>query len=640
MKKSLSKTKIILAIAAVALTGLAAAWLSQAYSQIPTYAQYRASFKLSSSFLYAQDGRLLNTTRLGFNKKNLVWTPFDQINPQLIATLIQKEDKRFYSHPGVDLIALANAVRSNLTDSSERGASTITMQLQKQLLHINSRSYAGKIKQIFSALLTELNWSKENILEAYLNTVYLHGEIQGLGTTSLVLFNKAPTFLTADEQMQILQLIRKPNSLLSQKLKNFETQSVHMADHYHLFSLAKPGFNPRSTIDYDLQKTAIESVQRHLQNLSERNVHDAAVLVLNNKTGEVLTYVGNSGPQFSQAPYVDLVQAPRQIGSTIKPFLYATAFEKNLMTLGSWIEDSPVDIIFENGTYTPKNHDQKFHGWVHPSQALGSSLNVPAVKTVQLVGIADFWNALKDSGFRLDHEPDFYGPSLALGTLDASLWDLTHAFSHFVDDQNKVFSQKTREKIMWALSQSQSRSLTFGQDSILSISQGFAVKTGTSKDMKDNWCVGFNRDYTVGVWVGNSDSSSMQNVLGVSGAAPIWRDVVNSLLETQGRTHTVLLRTETEKEFVEQESSSPNPHPLKISRIVTPGPQAIYAIDPAIPMKFQKIVLEADGPQENLVWKYKGSDLKSRMLTLERGWQKIELYRAGRKVDESTFLVK
>ena len=105
MKKSLSKTKIILAIAAVALTGLAAAWLSQAYSQIPTYAQYRASFKLSSSFLYAQDGRLLNTTRLGFNKKNLVWTPFDQINPQLIATLIQKEDKRFYSYPdfGLDL---------------------------------------------------------------------------------------------------------------------------------------------------------------------------------------------------------------------------------------------------------------------------------------------------------------------------------------------------------------------------------------------------------------------------------------------------------------------------------------------------------------------------------------------------------
>lgn len=642
MKKSLSKTKTRAAIGlvALALMALTAAKLRQAYNEIPTYEQFRAGFKLSSSYLYAEDGRLINTTRMGFDKKNLVWTPYDQINPQLIETLIQKEDKRFYSHPGVDIVALAHAVSTNLTGSNERGASTITMQFQKQLLGIKSRSYSGKLKQIFSAILTELKWSKENILEAYLNTVYLHGEIQGIGTASLVLFNKTPTFLTTDEQLQILQLIRKPNSLLSQRIKNFETQSVHMADHYHLLKLAKPGFNARSTLDYNLQKTAIESVQRHLKNLTDRNVHDAAVLVLNNKTGEVAAYVGGSGAGLSQTPYVDMVQAPRQIGSTIKPFLYATAFEKNLMTLGSWIEDSPVDIIFENGTYTPKNHDQKFHGWVHPSQALGSSLNVPAVKTVQLVGVADFWNALKDSGFKLDHEPDYYGPSLALGTLDASLWDLTHAFSRFVDEKNQVFSLKTREKIMWALSQSQSRSLTFGQDSILAVSQGFAVKTGTSKDMKDNWCVGFNRDYTVGVWVGNSDSSSMQNVLGVSGAAPIWRDMVNALIDNRNHPHTVFLASETEKEFAEQESSSPNPHPLQTNRIVTPGPQAIYAIDPAIPVKFQKIVLEADGPQENLVWKYKGSDLKSRMLPLERGWQKIELYRSGQKVDESTFLVK
>ena len=193
---------------------------------------------------------------------------------------------------------------------------------------------------------------------------------------------------------------------------------------------------------------------------------------------------------------------------------------------------------------------------------------------------------------------------------------------------------------MWAISQSQSRSLTFGQDSILAVPQGFAVKTGTSKDMKDNWCIGFNRDYTVGVWVGNADSSSMQNILGVSGAAPIWRDMVNMLFESSSGHHSEFLNAETEKEFSLEESSSPNPQPLLVNRIITPGAQAIYAIDPAIPVKFQKIILEAAGPQENLVWKYKGEDFKSRMLPLERGWQKIELYRSGKKIDESTFLVK
>lgn len=622
------------------MAAVSATWLTRLYSEIPTYEDFTKSFKLSNSFLYAQDGRLINSTRLNFDRKNLVWTPYSQISPQLIETLIQKEDKRFYSHPGVDVIALGSAILSHATTSTERGASTITMQLQKQVMHIKSRTYAGKIKQIASAFLTELKWSKENILEAYLNTVFLHGEIQGIGTASLVLFNKTPTYLSTDEQLQILQLIRKPNSLLSQRLKNFSAGSVRLAEHYHLYRLNRPGFNSQSTLNYDLQKTAIESVQRHLTSLSDRNVHDAAVLILDNRTGGVLAYVASSGVNFSSTPYVDMIQAPRQIGSTIKPFLYATAFEKNLMTLGSWIEDSPVDIIFENGTYTPKNHDQKFHGWVHPSQALGSSLNVPAVKTIQLVGVADFWNSLKGIGFKLDHEPDYYGPSLALGTLDASLWDLTHAFSRFTDEQNPVFRKSTREKIMWAISQSQSRSLTFGQDSVLAVPQGFAVKTGTSKDMKDNWCIGFNRDYTVGVWVGNSDSSSMQNVLGVSGAAPIWRDMVNILLESKGGPHTEFLSAETEKEFSAEESSSANPQPLLVSRIITPGAQSIYAIDPAIPVKFQKIVLEAAGPQENLVWKYKGEDFKSRLLPLERGWQKIELYRSGKKVDESTFLVK
>lgn len=616
--------------------------LLYAQSPVQSFTDYKSNFKLSNQFLFSRQGNLISNTRLDHKKHNIAWTEYSTLNKNFLTKLIQQEDRRFYSHFGFDPIALGNASLQMLTQPEHpRGASTITMQLAKHIYKINSRSITGKIQQMYQAILIDSAWTKEEILEAYLNTIYFFGEKQGIGTASLYLFSKSPEFLSENEQDQLLKLVKNPNSLLGKiKPHSINLDNQNIAQHYQQYLINKKNFTNTSTIDQDLQNLAIASIKKQLQHLEEKNVHDAAVLVIDNKTQEVLAYVGNSGAEFSSTPYVDMVHAKRQAGSTLKPFLYATAFDSNTLQLASWIEDSPVDIIFENGTYSPKNHDQKFHGWVHPSTALGSSLNVPAVKTIQLIGIENFWNTLKKLNFSLDQQPDHYGPSLALGTLDVSLWQLVHAFQKLVNTDDTSFTRATKEKINWSLSNSQARSLTFGFDSILSAAEGLAVKTGTSKDMKDNWCIAYNKDFTIGVWIGNSDNSSMQNVLGITGAAPIMKDLATHLFSTSYNSKTALVAPEQEQLFIGEIAKADSPVAFEKSSIITPAPNTIYAIDPAIPTKFQRIVLEANGPQGNLVWKYKGKVLKSKMLSLEKGHHRLELYRNTKKLDESNFLVK
>jgi penicillin-binding protein 1C len=614
------------------------------YSHTPTqsFSAYKEQFKLSNQFLFSREGGLISNTRLDYKKHNIAWTEFSKLNKNFITKLIQQEDKRFYSHLGFDPIAFGNATLQMITQPTQlRGASTITMQLAKHIHKINSRSVIGKIQQIYLAVLIDFSWTKEDILEAYLNTIYFFGEKQGIGTASLYLFSKSPEFISESEQDQLLKLVKNPNSLLG-KIKpnsiNLDNQTI--AQHYHQLLINNKNLSSTSSIDHDLQKLAIASIKKQLQHLEEKNVHDAAVLVIDNNTQEVLAYVGNSGTDFSSTPFVDMVQTKRQAGSTLKPFLYATAFDSNTLQLESWIEDSPLDIIFENGTYSPKNHDQKFHGWVHPSTALGSSLNVPAVKTIQLIGIENFWNTLKKLNFTLEQQPDHYGPSLALGTLDVSLWQLVHAFQKLVDVNDASFTNLTKDKINWSLSSAQARSLTFGFDSILSSPEGLAVKTGTSKDMKDNWCIAYNKDFTIGVWIGNSDNSSMQNVLGITGAAPIMKDLATFLFSSTYNRKNSLLSAQQEQFFLNEIAKAEMPIAFEKSNIVTPAPNTIYAIDPAIPTQFQKIVLEANGPQNNLIWKYKGKILKTKMFSLEKGTHRLELYRNTKKLDETNFLVK
>src|SRR3546814_172988 len=289
-----------------------------------------------------------------------------------------------------------------------------------------------------------------------------------------------------------------------------------------------------TTLDAGLQRFAIKSVSRNLQALGMDNVRDAAVLVLDNRKGQVLAYVGSSG-HLSAAAQVDHVRALRQAGSTLKPFLYAQALEQQRLTMASLLNDSPLDIPTGNGLYIPQNYDKRFSGWVSARTALASSLNIPALRVLLMISPDAFARRLVELGLPLDQSGDFYGYSLALGSADVTLLSLTNAYRAFaagglysparylldapgrvqgIEDiaPQRVMSAEAAWIVGDVLSDRQARARTFGLDSPLSTPFWTAVKTGTSKDMRDNWCIGWSQDYTVGVWVGNSGGASMRDV--------------------------------------------------------------------------------------------------------------------------------
>src|SRR5262249_46648392 len=248
----------------------------------------------------------------------------------------------------------------------------------------------------------------------------------------------------------------------------------------------------------------------------------------------------------SHARHVDGVRAKRQPGSALKPLLYGLALDLRLLTPASLIEDTPLEIAVPDGLYRPQNYDEHFRGPVTLRTALAASLNVPAVRTLQLVGTETFVQQLKRLGFAgMVERGDYYGPALEVGSADVSLWELTNAYRTLANggmwsslrltpdepaaSATRVYSEPATFLISNILSDRASRSPTFGLDNPLATRFWSAVKTGTSKDMRDNWCVGYSRRYTVGVWVGNFSGQPMADVSGVTGAAPIWLEVMSWL---------------------------------------------------------------------------------------------------------------
>ena len=299
----------------------------------------------------------------------------------------------------------------------------------------------------------------------------------------------------------------------------------------------------QSTLRAPLQRFAVQTLQQHLRELRGRHVEDGAVVVLDNSSGEVLAWVGSSG-ELSRAADVDGVTALRQPGSTLKPFLYAQAIAEQRLTAASLLEDSPTQINTASGLYIPQNYDRQFKGWVSVRTALASSLNVPAVRALVMVSPDAFARQLRSLGLPLKEGGDYYGYSLALGSAEVSLLTLTNAyralgnrgrFSQVVlalppSSQPSPARAPTTPSTATALdpraafiisdilADPNARARTFGTDSVLATRFWTAVKTGTSKDMRDNWALGYSQRYTVGVWVGNA-----------SGAAPIWAALMNHL---------------------------------------------------------------------------------------------------------------
>jgi len=692
----------------------AAACASGAAQALPSFDAVRAAWRSSDAVLLDRHGAPLAQRRIDYGLRRLEWVRLADVSQALRLALLYSEDRRFYEHSGVDWSAVAAAAWGNLWQSRTRGASTITMQLAGLLdesarrPRSGTRGLAEKLQQVLVAAQLEAHWRKDEILEAYLNLVPFRGELVGVAAMSAALFDKHPSGLDAVEAALAAALVRAPNAppgvvvrracevLRAQDLGSacaelpglaaaglsrrsptryapVETLAPHLAQRL----LTRSGERLRTTLDADLQRLANAVLRRHLAALAKRNVEDGAVVVLDNASGDVLAWVGSSGARLSDASEVDAVLAPRQAGSTLKPFLYGLALERRLLTPASLLLDAPVKLESGTALYIPTNYDRSFKGPVSVRTALASSLNVPAVRAAMLVTPERLAAVLRDFGLStLVESADYYGYSLALGSADVTLIELANAYRALANGGRAAPIRlraddpaQTRVRVMDAraaflvgdiLSDRVARARTFGFDNAMATRVWSAVKTGTSKDMRDNWCVGFTRRYTVGVWVGNASGAPMHNVSGMHGAAPVWLDLVSALhakvASRAPRAPAGLVRATVRFDDgveapraewflagTERERVALADPKIDAPHIVAPVDGAIFALDPDMPAGRQRIAWTAAGGGGRLAWRLDGQAVAQGAAldwTPSPGRYRIELIEDGRVVDHVTIEVR
>ncbi|HWZ70473.1 MAG TPA: penicillin-binding protein 1C [Casimicrobiaceae bacterium] len=664
----------------VATTMVLAIFDVAAAAPLPSFTDVQSAYGTSEALLLDRHGVPLSELRLDPRVRQLDWIRLADVSPAIAATLVAAEDKRFFEHGGVDWSGLAGAawdsVWRKLDGRGARGGSTLTMQLAGMLDPKlapagSSRTLTQKWDQAQAALALERTWSKPQILEAYLNLASYRGELKGLDAAANGLFGKAPAGLDAREAAILVALLRGPNApaaLVAQRACSVAVLSApevaceevramttvalagayrmrarwNLAPHLAAKLLKSPGERRATTLDAEVQRYAIDTLRQHLAELAERGVGDGAIVALDNATGEVLAYVG-SGGELSSAAHVDGVVAPRQAGSTLKPFLYALALDSRLLTAASLVDDSPVAIATERGMYVPQNYDRQFRGIVSVRTALGSSLNVPAVRTLGLVGVDRFHGVLRLLGFDTLTEPDeYYGASLALGGADVNLLALANAYRALANggayglprfvpmagtgkaEPRRVLGAQASFVVSDILADRGARAASFGLENPLATRVWSAVKTGTSKDMRDNWCIGFTSRYTVGVWVGNFSGASMHDVSGVTGAAPIWRDLIHRLHANELSLkppappglieHEVAFEPPVEAERHEwflpgtqtrlvATSAGANASVAVTPHIRYPAPETIVALDPDIADEHQRVVFQASPILPGMQWR-------------------------------------
>jgi penicillin-binding protein 1C len=702
----------VAAILGLVIAAIAALVLVMTGPPMPSFAEVRARWHPSEAQLLDRNGDTVHELRIDRHGRRFAWTPLDEVSPALTGAIVAAEDHRFWSHRGVDLVALVSATARAMVGGRRRGASTITMQLAALLDPSLRRTSAlktmiRKLRQICAALAIERRWSKREVLEAYLNLVTYRGELQGIGAASGVMFGKAPHGLDSAEAIVLAALIRAPNArresvatranALSRGVgasspsrediatalqrafasRGSQYRRVALAPHLAERLIRGERSSARCTLDRELQRFVVDTLHRQIIDVRDRGVDDGAAMVVENSTGEVWAYVGSAG-ELSNAPEFDAIRAPRQPGSTLKPFLYALALDKHLLTAASLIEDTPLELPEQRGIYRPLDYDRQFRGLVSMRTALASSLNVPAVRTTSMVGVEVFANCMRQLGFSgLIEEGDYYGAALALGSADVSLWQLvnayrvlanggryselrltTHADTH---TSTQVYSREAAFIISDILSDRASRSTTFGLENSLATRYWSAVKTGTSKDMRDNWCVGYTDKFTVGIWVGNSSGAPMRDVTGITGAAPTWLNIMNYLHDRFGSGEIapppdVALSKVSFPGAVEpprrewfvaatQPASSLSGLDDANPQILSPGSGTIIALDPDIPSSAQRVAFEAGPGARNSQWILDGHALAPVQGTLlwtpSPGAHTLSIAReSGRALETIEFVVR
>ena len=619
------------ALAALILT--TAAHLATKPPPMPSFAAVRADWQPSEAWLTDRDGRLLDSERVDFQRRRLAWVPLKDISPAVRTAVVQSEDRRFWSHGGVDWLAVASAVRARLTSdaraSRSRGASTLAMQLaaflDPGLAQPGQRDWRAKLRQMRAAQHLADAWTHEQMLEAYLNLVPLRGEAQGIGAGADALARRACRIAATSD----CAAIRAAAATLVSG-EHAARADPGLAPHLAVRLLDKPGKRVATTIDRRIQIAAIVALRRQLAGLGADRVRDGAVVVLDNATGDVLAYVGGVGLQ-STAAQVDGANARRQAGSTLKPHLYAQVIEHGWLTAASILDDSPVQLDTASGLYVPKNYDRSFKGPVSVRHALAASLNVPAVRALVIDDVQQFRDRLWALGYHgLVEDGEYYGYSLALGSAEVSLVEQANAFRTLANLGNwspvryhparhlrqvpprQIVSPAAAFIVGDILADASARADAFGADSALRLPFWAAVKTGTSKGMRDNWCVGWSDRFTVAVWVGNLEGDSMRAVSGTSGAAPVWRDVMLALhagrpgkppaMPAGVEVRPITLpgtREPPRREFflagTAQAVMAAAPATARRPRITSPVSGSVYALDPDIPPDRQRIAVTVSG---------------------------------------------
>jgi len=519
------------------------------------------------------------------------------VAPQVVVALVATEDRRFYRHHGVDLLALARAVKQNAAAGEiTSGGSTLTMQVARALRGRTTRATFGdKLAEAHLALRLDLRRSKDEILALWLNRVAFGNRAHGIEAAAQTYFAKSARDLTVPEAALLVGLPQRPSALdpfryadrakarqqtvlaamqregqitndehealSSTPLAFVRPHTTFRAPHFveHVRQRVPEGtLEVQTTIRPSLQLEAETIVASHLRGLADASVTAAAAVVLDNQTGDVLAYVGS--PDFwdeSARGQVDGARALRQPGSALKPFTYALAFQSGQTTPDALIADLDLQIVEAGGAFSPENYDKVFHGPVPARQALASSYNVPAVRLVQEVGPEALLKLLRRSGFEsLKQSAEHYGVGLTLGNGEVRLVELARAYAGIARGGALPSVQTVRwirtvagdtlhrqretttdmgltPEVTYLLadilSDPEARAPGFGRGGPLELPFPVAVKTGTSKDYRDNWAVGFTPHHTVAVWVGNADGSPMRWVSGTRGAGPIFNALMREL---------------------------------------------------------------------------------------------------------------
>jgi penicillin-binding protein 1C len=560
------------------------------------------------------------------------YVKLDKISPYLIAATISTEDKEYYNHPGFDAMAIGRSFFQNFQGGEvSSGASTITQQLSRTLLFTpeerTERTYIRKVREAILAAEVTRRYTKDQILELYLNEIYYGNLAYGIqaaaetyfGTTADKLTLGQAAFLaglpqapavydvynnrevTLNRQQQVLRLTMEAsqaqgciyvsnnpqricvgpeealaafNEIAVYEFRNPDIQIRYphwvnyvrslLESQFDSQTIYRSGFTVYTTLEPGLQDAAEQIVLRHVEDLADKNASSGALVAIRPKTGEILAMVGSADFYGEIDGQVNMAINPRQPGSAIKPLTYTAAFEQG-WTPATLIWDVPTefppsgDINDPRSPYVPVNYDGQFHGPVTVRSALANSYNIPAVKTLQHVGIYDDPNIAGEDGLvafarRLGISTltrDVYGLSLTLGGGEVTLLEFTGAYAVYAnggtrlppyaisrildfngdivyDYQPPPGDQVVRPEhaylITSILSDNEARTPMFGANSVLALPFAAAAKTGTTNDFRDNWTLGYTSDLAVGVWVGNADYTPMINTTGLTGAAPIWAE--------------------------------------------------------------------------------------------------------------------